>query len=145
MAVGRPHLVAVDDEAIAIELGAGREAREIGARARLGITLAPCRLAAENGRQVPGLLLRRAGLDDEWPDEIEAVRIGRRRTHAADLLEQDDLLGQRCAHATVLLRPMGRDPAARVELRVPGLELGRSEAPRAVAKLGRQDLRDPVT
>src|SRR5262245_66502034 len=105
----------VDDEVVAIGLGAGREAREIGARARLGIALAPGRLAAEDGRQVLGLLLGRAGLDDQRPDEIEAVRIGRRRADAADLLEQDDLIGQRRATAAVFLLPMVLDTIPSVE------------------------------
>ena len=144
VAVGGPHLVAVDDEVVAVELGARGQAREVGAGAGLRIALAPGHLAGEDRRQVLRLLLRRAGIDDQRPDEIEAVRIGRGRADAADLLEQDDLLRERRAHAAVLPRPMRRDPAALVELAVPGLELGRVDAGRAVAQLHRQIVGDPV-
>ena len=37
----RPHLLAVDDELVAVELGAGREAREVAARAGLAHAEAP--------------------------------------------------------------------------------------------------------
>ena len=144
VAVGGPHLVAVDDEVVAVELGASDQARKVRTGAGLGIALAPRRLAGEDRRQVLRLLLRRADLDDQRPDEVEAVRIGRGRADPADLLEQDDLLRQRRAHAAAVLRPMRRDPAALVELAVPRLELRRIDAGGTVAQLHRQVLRDPA-
>ena len=134
VAVGGPDLVAVDDEAVAVEHRAGRKAGEVGAGAGLGIALAPRHVAGEDARQVLRLLLGRAGVDDQRADEAQAVRIRRRRADAAHLLEQDDLLRQRRAHAAGRFRPVRRDPAALVELAVPGLQLRRIDPQRPVAE-----------
>ncbi len=48
-----PHLLTVDDEAVAIAFGARRQAREIGARAGLAEQLAPVDLSLEDRRHVP--------------------------------------------------------------------------------------------
>src|SRR5258708_6033465 len=57
MRAGCPHLLAVDHPAVALELGAGHCAREIGARAWLAEQLAPGILASQAAAQ-PFFLLR---------------------------------------------------------------------------------------
>ncbi len=144
VAVGGPHLVAVDDEVVAVEFGPRGETCQVGTGAGFRIALAPGRLASEDRRQVLRLLGRRAGVDDQRPDEVEAMGIGRRRADPADLFEQDDLLRERRAHAADFLRPVRRDPAALVELAMPGLEFGRVDTERPVTQIGRQVVGDPV-
>ena len=144
MAVGGPHLMAVDDEVIAVEHGACGQAGEIGAGAGLGIALAPRRLARQDTGQEARFLLVGAGRDDDRADEIEPVRVGRRRTGAHDLLEQDDLLRQARAHAAIFFRPMRRDPAALEQLPMPGLQLGRLDPFATMQQRVRQISRDPV-
>ena len=66
----RPHLLAVDDPLVTVAHRARREARDVGARARLAEHLAPDLFAREQRAQVAALLL------------VAAVRDDRRRAHA---------------------------------------------------------------
>ena len=59
-----PDLLAVEHVVVAVALGARAQRREVGARARLGEALAPHLVAAQDLRQVRGLL-RVAALFDE--------------------------------------------------------------------------------
>ena len=111
-----PDLLAVEHVVVAVALGPGPQRREIGAGARLGEALAPHLVAAQDLRQVVGLL-RVAALFDQRrarvqrADEVDADV---RRAGARRLFVEDQLLGRRRAAAAVLRRP--------VQARVAGVE-----------------------
>ena len=71
---GRPHLLAVDQEVIALVLRASAEAGEVGARAGLGEALRPDFLTAEDRPQVAALLLVGAPVDDRGTHQVESHR-----------------------------------------------------------------------
>ena len=115
-----PHLLPVDDEVVAAVLGAGAEAREVRARARLRVALAPDVVAAQDARQVALLLRLGAPLDEgraRHADAGVAGEHGRARPEA--LLVVDDLLHQGGAAPAVLLGPRDPDPARRVHAALP--------------------------
>src|ERR1041384_1099108 len=58
-----PHLLAVDQEMVALVHGPGAQAGKVGAGARLGIALAPDLVAAEDLWQIALLLLLGAPVD----------------------------------------------------------------------------------
>ena len=129
--LGRPHLLAVDDPFVAVELGPGLERGEVAAGVGLGEALAPRDLAARGSSAGRALLLLGAPLAGS-----SARRGCRRRSRPAwarsasgELLVQHDALHERQPSAAVLLRPRGADPAALGELRVhSALKLARSSA-----------------
>ena len=111
-----PDLLAVEHVVVAVAIGARAQRREVGTGARLGEALAPHLVAAQDPRQVRGLLRVGALFDErrarvQRADEVHADvrRLGPRR-----LLVEDQLLGRRRAAPAVLLRP--------VQPRVPGVE-----------------------
>src|SRR5262249_47576500 len=115
MTLGGPDLLPVDDIVIAVAVGPGLERREVGARAGLGITLRPVVLARADARQVLGLLLARAVVDDDGADEMRARGVVRHGAGAAELEIVDIALHRRPAGAAVLDRPMRDRPALAVE------------------------------
>src|SRR5262249_47575740 len=109
-----PDLLAGDVEDVAAQLRAGAARRQVGARVRLGESLAPDLLAREDLRQ-EALLLRLGAM-------VEERRTGESGTHAdvdhrgraepRVLLREEELL-QRCrAASAVLLRPVQSGPSA---------------------------------
>ncbi len=111
-----PDLLAVQDVVVTVALGARAQRREVGARARLREALAPHLVAAQDLREVRGLLLVAALLDEgrarvQRADEVDADV---RRACAGRLLVEDQLLGRRRAPPAVFLGP--------VQARVTGVE-----------------------
>ena len=94
-------------------IGLGLEAREVGARARLGVALAPADLAADDRRQVLLPELLAALLQEERPDHRETEADERRtEVELRHLLREDLGLLLREPAAAVLPRPRRRRPAA---------------------------------
>ena len=94
----RPHLLAVDDEAVAVgsEPRARAHGREVGARAGLGEALAPDLLGREDLLEVLLLLRLGAVRDDRRPRHPEPDHAEvRRRLRARHLLEEDRLVAVR--------------------------------------------------
>ncbi len=106
-----PHLLAVDDELVADQLGARLEACEIAARAGLAHAEAPRDLGAQRGEEELLLLLGRAVVGDRRGDDAEALRV-RTAQHlaAAHLLEIDHLLVRVRVATAELGRPAGNEP-----------------------------------
>ena len=118
--VGRPHLLAVDDEVGAFEPSARAHGREVGACAGLREALAPDLVCREERLEVAGLLGLGAERDDRRPghpepDHAEVLR----RLGARRLLEIDRLVAVRLAATAVLLRPGEPDVARVVERAAP--------------------------
>ena len=114
-----PGLVAVDDIMIAVAHRLGADRGEVGARARLGIALAPPVLAGQNPRQEFLLLRVIAERIDHGADHGDAERQRRQRSGARRLLFEDEALGDRPAGPAIFLRPQRRDPAFLVQDAVP--------------------------
>src|SRR5712692_956237 len=120
----RPDLLAVDEEVVALVLGARLEAREVGARVRLRVELAPDLLGGQHLPEVALLLPVGAVDDDRRADEPDAEAVdGRRGGEARHLVLDDGLLHRRAPPAAVLRGPQHPDVPRLVELPVPGLAL----------------------
>ncbi len=101
------------DEVVAVADGLGLQAREVGARARLGVALTPADLAADDRREVLALQLLAALLQEERADHREPEADERRaEPELRHLLGEDLGLVLREPAAAVLLRP-GRAPSSR--------------------------------
>ena len=114
-----PDLLTVDDIVPAVARRAGLQRGEVGARARLGIALAPDAPAGEDLRQVLGLLLFGAERHQHRPDHAKAEAGKARRARQPRLLVENVALHGGPARAAMLLRPGRRNPAAFVERAVP--------------------------
>ena len=132
-----PGLLPVDDEFVAIEPRLGVQVGEVGAGIGFGIALAPDFLAGEYRRQITAALRFGAEAHQYRPDHEYAVVLKARDAPALHLLEEDQQFRRGEAHAAVLARPAGRDPALGRHAQVPGLVLGPAQAPRRVAQFGR--------
>src|SRR5689334_4175170 len=116
-----PDLLAVDDPVVALLLGAGAQARDIGAAGGFGEQLTPDLLARRQRRQVLSLLLlagerhhgraAHAVADDEHAGELAERTL---------LLLPDHALDRRRAAAAVLLGPVQAGPAGIGLLLLPG-------------------------
>ena len=71
----RPHLLPVDDELVADELGARAQAREVAPRVGLAHPEAPRDLGAQRREEELRLLLRGAVVLDRRSDDAEALRV----------------------------------------------------------------------
>ena len=135
-----PDLLAVQHVVVAVALGPRAQRREVGARARLGEALAPHLFAAQDLRQVVGLL-RVAALFDQRRARVQRadeVHADVRRTRPGRLFVEDQLLGGRRAAAAELGRPV-QARVARVEQ--PALPVGvplPAVGPRVARRLRRQ-------
>lgn len=135
--------LAVDDPLPVLELGAGAQAGQVGAAARLAEELAPGVLAGENRPEEAPLLVVRAAGQDRLRGQSPRAYLGRRD----DVLLPEDLgdhhgLVEREAASVPLLGPVRRRPAA-FEQDLPPLEQGTVDAPVRVEPSG--DLAaDPV-
>src|SRR5690606_6377312 len=107
--------LAVDNEVIAIAHGLRAQRRQIGAGARLGITLHPQIIATQNARQMVGELLLAAPLKQRRA-EVRFARLHRARgAGALHLLLINPLLAHTQAHAAVFARPRRATPAVVVQ------------------------------
>jgi hypothetical protein len=107
-----PHLLPVDDELVADQLGARAQTREIAPRVRLAHAEAPRDLGAQGGQQEPLLLFGRAVVLERRRDDPEPLRVGAARDLAlVHLFEIDHLLGRRRVAPAELARPAGDQPA----------------------------------
>ena len=84
---GAPHLLAVDDEPVAVALGPGRQRPEVAAGAGLGEQLAPHVVGVERGPQVLGLLLGRAVAQDRPAGEHQPDHVQHRRHPGSGALD----------------------------------------------------------
>ena len=136
--VGRPDLLAVHDVVIALALGPGAQGREVGARARLGISLAPQFLGGRDLRQEALLLRVAAELHQDGRHHLDAERRKIGRIGARHLHLEDELLSRGPARSTVFLRPVGAEPALAGQLLLPLQKplLGDVAAAAATALLG---------
>ena len=116
-----PHLLAVDHEVVAVELGSGGQAGQIAACARLAEQLAPHVVGPQRGSEVPFLLLvgaeaeQRAGSQHQ-PDHVEHRRHACQRTL---VLPRRVVFGGEAA-AAVLDRPMDARVPGVVDRSLPG-------------------------
>ena len=116
-----PHLLAVDDEMVAVVDRAGAQAGQIGAGARLGIALAPDLVGAEDLRQVARFLLLGAPMDQGRAQKVEAALARQDRRAGAEIfLVEDHLLHKAGAAPAIFLGPGDADPAGGVHLLLPG-------------------------
>ena len=115
-----PHLLAVDDPLVAVEVGLGLHVGQVGAGVGLGVALAPAARRREDAGQEAVLLLVGAEGDEGRPEQAlahEADPAG--RLGPGVLLVPDDLLGDGQAVAAVLLGPADADPALAAEELLP--------------------------
>ena len=107
--LGGPDLLAVDDPLVAVELGPGLEAGQVGAGVGLAEALAPGDLALEDARDELLLLLLGAPLQDGRADEGVTEEVAPQRgAGPGELLVQHDLLEQGEPLAAVLGRASWR-------------------------------------
>ena len=122
VAEARPYLLPGHDELRTVENGAGLEARQVGARVRLGESLTPDDVAAEDAREMVRLLLLAAARDESRTGVVQADE-GRRDLGGAGariLLVPDHLLHQARAAPAELARPRDAGPAALEHAPLPG-------------------------
>ena len=132
-----PDLLAVDDVLVAIGDRLGTQPRQVRARIRFGVPLAPQVLASDDLRQPLVALLGRAVADQQRADHQDA-HVGKARdAPALVLLVEDQQLGRVKAHAAVLARPVRRDPAKLGHLAVPEPDFLPEQAPRGIAQFVR--------
>src|SRR5262249_61895880 len=86
-----PHLLAIDDEMIAMVDGAGSQTRQIPAGVGLGIALAPQLVGAKDARQVPPFLLFGSPVDERRAQQVQRTggRQGGRAGTKVFLVEND--------------------------------------------------------
>src|SRR5947208_1048304 len=117
-----PDLLAVDEEVVALVLGARLEAREVRAGVGLRVELAPDLLGREHLLQVALLLPVGPVDDDRRADEADPEPVDRRRrADPRHLVLDDRLLHRRGGPAAVLRRPQHSHVARLVEPPVPRL------------------------
>ena len=112
---GGPDLLAVDDELVAVDLGAGLEGGEVGAGVGLGEALAPDVLRGGDAGKV-ALLLLLGAVDDERGAELVGLSVEHGGAPVGELFLENGLLDEGLAEAAVLLGPRDADPAAGAEL-----------------------------
>src|SRR5205807_383963 len=112
------------DPRVALQLGAGARAGQVGAAARLAEALAPHLFPGQQWREVARLLLLAAPRDDRGPGHAESDAADVvRRADPRGLFEVDALMGVRRAAAAVLLGPGQTDVAGVVQLLAPDPDL----------------------
>src|SRR5690606_1800405 len=144
-------LLAVDAPLAAVQRRARLHVREVGARVRLRIALAPDLVAARDRRQEAPLLRVAAEGDhgrceQALTDVAEAARPARARV----LLVPDHLLDQRRAAPARLARPAEPDPAVGAEPALPraplldeGVLVAGPAAPAQLRELARERVGEP--
>src|SRR3977135_1093787 len=89
-----PYFLSVDNEGVAVEHCARLQAREVGTRAGLGITLAPDLFAGEHRGEMPFFLLFGPKMHDRGTDTIDRELIGsiERKSEAQHFILIDRLI-----------------------------------------------------
>ena len=135
----RPHLLPVDHELVAIDVGAGAQRREVGARARLTHSQRRGHFGPQDRHRPAPLLLGCAERDQRRGDDADALRVeGEVAPAAGQFLLVDVLLQDRGVAATELGRIPGQQPAV-VEhqpLPAPGPVRDMAAGPRTFERLG---------
>src|SRR5579871_328310 len=117
-----PDLLAVDDPVVALLLGAGAQARDVGAAGGLGEQLAPDFLAGGKLRQIAALgLLGAVGHHGRAAHALADLERLRQLAVDALFLLPYDALDRRGAAAAIFLRPVQAGPAGCRLLFLPGL------------------------
>ena len=145
--VAGPDLLAIHDQRVPLPLGARAERRQVGARPRLGESLAPQLLPREEGTDEAAPLRFAAVPEESGADQID-VRRGRWPwgAHLVERLVEEPAFDGRGGAASVLARPGDGSPATVVEEALPGardLEPHRLLDPRpaVVSPPGRREVR----
>ena len=136
---GGPHLLAVDHPLVALEARARLHVREVRARVRLRVALAPDLLAGDDRRQEAALLRLAAEGDQRRAEQrlADVVRGGPGAPARAYSSKKITCCGERRAAAAVLARPADAGPAARGELALPGAALVDEARARRPGRRGR--------
>src|ERR1700722_827299 len=126
MSVARPDLAAGDNQMIAVDSGAGAQARQVRSCVGLGKTLTPDDFALQD----PGKMILLLGLGsirhDGWTRMVQRheaqVMVG--GICASVFLVPDELPGERKSQPTVFYRPGDAGPAGVMLQRLPGEVVG---------------------
>ena len=119
----RPDFLAVDDVVVAVTLRDRAQRCEIGTGIGFAIALAPDVFAGQNLREEGGALFVGPVRDQQWSDHQHALVDGPCAAMAFELVQHNQLLAGRQAHAAMLLRPAGAEPAFFGQLEIPGFAL----------------------
>src|SRR5439155_13710714 len=120
LGVGRPHLLAVEQEPAVVLAGTRLDPGEVRPGGGLGEELTPDLVAVEHRPEVAALLLVGAVGDDRRPEHPDADHVeDPRHAGAADLLVDRHLLDRPQALAAELLRPGDAGQAGLCELALP--------------------------
>src|SRR5882757_1007653 len=113
----RPYFLSVDNEVVTVENSARLQAREIGTRGGLGITLTPDLFAGEHRREMTFFLLFAAEMHDGRADTIDRKLISavQRQSEAQHFILIDRLIDHVGAATAPFLWPVQRDVAGLVE------------------------------
>ena len=117
---GGPHLLAVDDPLLAVELGTACRAGEVGTAARLAEELAPGVFAGKDAAQILGLLRVGAVFQQRCRRQQANARLGNaHRADARELFLHDGRQRLRQVAPEPVLRPRRHSPAGVGELAAP--------------------------
>src|SRR5580704_10765671 len=120
MSVGRPDLLSIDDEAVAIFDGARLQRSDVGAGVRFRVPLAPDFLRRQYLRDVALLLFLGTQPDQRRPDQHNSENVHEhRRVDPGHFLAVDELLRDGCVAPAVFFGPAQADPSAFIKLPVP--------------------------
>ncbi len=126
-----PHLLAVDHEAVPVQLGPGAQAGQVAAGVGLAHAQAPADLGTQRGQRVPGLLLLGAPVEDGRGDDGQALGVAAAgHAQPGQLLEVHHLLHRGGVAAAVLRGPARHQPAVVEQLALPGAAPTRGCGPR---------------
>src|SRR5580704_2978048 len=122
MGMSGPDLLAVDDESIALKVGAGLDRGEVGTGTRLRHTFAPDFLRLQNLVEVARLLFRGAPLHQGGTGHDDAEHVdSHRKVKPCQFLAEDHLLDKGCAAPAILFGPAYSRPSAFIKFPMPGL------------------------
>ena len=110
LAVRVPGLLAIYDVFVAFALCAGLQRREVRARTRFRVALAPPILAGKNARQVMFLLLVGTERNDDGTHHVQAEWRETWRPCGGALILENETLDRRPAGTPVFHRPAGGQP-----------------------------------
>ena len=118
--VGRPHLLAVDQDPFGAHLPPGAQGCEVAAGARLAEALAPEIVGGQDAREPPLLLGGRAPLDQDRPAEAQPDPVQALGRAGRDVLAVEDGRADGVEAQSAMLRgPVDRGEAGLVELALP--------------------------
>ena len=118
---GRPDLLTIEDEIIAVDAGGGTDRRHVTAGTGFGPTLCPDLLPRGHGWKEALLLLLGSVLHESGAEEKDAILVeAQRRLDPPVLLLEDQPFEEVHPPAAILLRPGDHGPARVVEFALPG-------------------------